>query len=331
MPVLREFINLLSAAFAEWNTDGAPRLAAALAYYTAFSVAPLLVIVIAVVGFVVNQQTVRADILAQVSAQLGPDAAGLIADLIDNAMPPGQGIISAMLSVVALLLGALGVFSNLQAALNIMWKVTPQQQAGGVGAFLRSKLLAFAMLLMVGFLLLVSLVLTTALSVAQAYIAEWLPASQALAGALNTLVSTIVTALLFGLIFRVLPDVRLTWRDVLPGALLTAVMFTVGRALLASYLATGTTASAYGAAGAFVVVLIWIYYSAQILLFGAEFTQVYTRRHGSHASLQPAAPASAGSAVYPAPAAAPARPHELVFALLVIALAWVFSRGQADR
>lgn len=331
MHILHEFLKLLRETFTQWNADGAPRLAAALAYYTAFSVAPLLVIVIAIVGFVVNQEAARADILAQVNAQLGPEAAELIAGLIDNAMQPGQGLISTALSVAALLLGALGVFSNLQAALNSIWNVAPEQQAGGIGVFLRDKLLSFAMLLMVGFLLLVSLALTTALSVANAYLVEWLPAAQALAGALNTLVSVLVTTLLFGLIFRVLPNVRLTWRDVLPGALLTALLFTAGRGLLAVYLATSAPASAYGAAGAFVVVLIWIYYSAQILLFGAEFTQVYTRRYGSHAPAPVAALAPESSVAQPASSATPARPRELVFALGVILLAWVFSRGQTDR
>lgn len=281
---MKGIFDLLKTTFTEWNEDGAPRLAAALAYYTAFSLAPLLVVVIAVVGFVVSEDTVRSNIIQQVQATIGPDTAELVADLIDNVNQPAEGIVSALLGIGALLLGAAGVFGNLQTALDIMWDVEHVERPGGVTGFIKDKLLSFGMLLVVGFLLLVSLVLSTALSFLDTYFISLLPTSELMLRVLNFGLSWGVITLLFALIYKYLPHARIEWRDVWVGAAVTALLFSIGKTLLALYLGGSGTASAYGAAGAFVLILLWVNYSAQIVLFGAEFTQVYARKYGSRIS-----------------------------------------------
>lgn len=334
MTYIRAFFDLLRTTFQEWNEDDAPRLAAALAYYTAFSIAPLLVIIIGIVGLVVNQDTVRQEIITQVQGAVGGDAAEMVSTLIDNAAKPADGLISTLLGVGALLLGALGIFANLQASLDIIWDVDRSARPGGIVAFARAKLLSFGMLLIVGFLLLISLVLTTVLSALNQYVLNLLPAAELLAGLLNVGVSFAVTTVLFALIYKFLPSVKLTWRDVWIGAAVTSVLFTIGRTILGSYLGSSSTASVYGAAGAFVLILLWVYYSAQIVLFGAEFAQVYTRRYGSHkVATQPSTVVrEQTSARLQLPAVTATRAQQkwsardLVFGLGFFAVAMLFSR-----
>jgi membrane protein len=279
--LLRLIFDIFRQTFQEWNNDKAPRLAAALAYYTAFSIAPLLVIVIAIIGAVFSQDTVRAEILAGISENVSAEAAELVAGLIDSASQPRTGIISTILGVGALLFGAMGAFGQLQSALDVIWDVEDKPRPAGVMGWVKGNLLNFGMVLVIGFLLLVSLVLGTVVTAVTNAMAAYLAPAQALLGLLNVGVSFLVVTLLFALIFKFLPRITISWRDVWVGALVTAGLFTIGRYALSLYLSGSGTTSAYGAAGSFVLILLWIYYSAQIVLFGAEFTQVYARRFGS--------------------------------------------------
>jgi membrane protein len=280
MSRIKRFFHLLRQTFTEWNEDHAPRLAAALAYYTAFSIAPLLVVVIGVVGIIVNQNTVQTQILTQVQRSVGPDAAKWVGDLITNASKPTDGLIATILGIATLLLGAGGAFGQLQDALNTIWDVDPSstgKRNTGVIYQIQSRFLSFGMVLVVGFLLLVSLILTTVIT----YFINMLPGVDFLLSVFDFVLSFVIITALFALLYKFLPKIKLEWRDVIVGAAMTSLLFSIGRLLLGWYLGRTSTASTYGAAGSFVLILIWIYYSAQIVLFGAEFTQVYARRHGS--------------------------------------------------
>lgn len=287
--MIGKIFQLLRTTFTEWNEDHAPRMAAALSYYTAFSLAPLLVVIIAIVGFIYSGDTARIEIIREIQQTAGTDAAEMVDNLIQQGFNPGEGIISTVIAIVTLLLGAIGVFDQLQGALNTIWKVDEEPQEGGILTLLRNKLLSFGMILVIGFLLLVSLVISTLLASVDTLLSGILPSTQTLLQVISFVVSLGITAVLFALIYKVLPDAAVAWRDVWVGALLTALLFSVGRYLLSWYLGNSATASAYGAAGSFVLILLWVYYSAQILLFGAEFTQVYSRQYGSHASQSAAA------------------------------------------
>lgn len=271
--------QLFQEAFQEWNEDKASRLAAALAYYTVFSIAPLLIIVIAIAGAVFGEDAARGEIVNQIQGLVGRDGAEFIETAIQNANRPQAGTIASVISVALLLLGATGVFIELQNSLNTIWEV--QVKPGrGVKNIFRQRFLSFAMVVCIGFLLLVSLVVSTVLAALVNYFSGLLPGLDFLWQLLNFAISFIVTTLLFGLIFKVLPDVRITWADVLIGAIITSLLFSIGRFLLGQYLGNSSFGSAYGAAGSVVVILAWVYYTAQILFFGAEFTQVYAKKYG---------------------------------------------------
>ncbi|MEQ8671649.1 MAG: YihY/virulence factor BrkB family protein [Aggregatilineales bacterium] len=279
---LKAFFSILKTTYKEWTDDKASRLAAALAYHTAFSIAPLLVIIIGIIGIVVNENTVRADIINNVRAELGVDAAQLVESLIETkSLSSGAGIVSTIIGFGALLLGATGVFSNLQGALDTIWNVDEIKPSGGIKGMVKDKLLSFGMLLIIGFLLLVSLVLSTILSAVTGYVSGLVPATQIILELISFSMSVGIITLLFALIYKYLPHVDIEWRDVFVGAAVTSLLFTIGKTLLSIYLARSSTASLYGAAGAFVLILLWVYYSAQIILFGAEFTQVFARQYGS--------------------------------------------------
>lgn len=281
MDYLNTFASLMRDTYHEWKDDGAQRLAAALAYYTAFSLAPLLIIVIAVVGFVLDVEVVRAQIISEVQNSVSQDAAQMVDDLIGNAVEPSAGVLSTILGLIALLLGSLGVFSNLQASLDIIWDIEEIRHRSAAWGFVRDKLLSFGMVLVVGFLLFVSLIASIGLSILNTHALDLFPATEFILRILSTAISFSLTTLLFALIYKYLPHAIIQWRDVWIGALVTALLFTLGRTLLSWYLASTGTTSVYGAAGAFVIILLWVYYSAQILLFGAEFTQVFARKYGS--------------------------------------------------
>jgi len=280
MKRLRSIFDLFKETFQEWNEDKAPRLAAALAYYTAFSIAPLLIIAIAIASAIFDEQAVRGQLDNQIQGVVGAQAADAVQEMIANSSRDSTGIIASIIGVATLLLGAAGLFGQLQDALNTVWDVPPKPNQG-IMKTIRDRFISFAMVLGIGFMLLVSLLLTTILSAINGWVAGGLPGTEFIAQVLNFALSFGVITLLFAAIYKVLPDTPVKWNDVWIGAAFTALLFTVGKLLIGLYLGNSTIGSSYGAAGSFVVLLVWIYYSAQILLLGAEFTQVYARRRGS--------------------------------------------------
>lgn len=275
--------SLLGQTFAEWQRDKVSRLAAALAYYTAFSLAPVLVIAIAVASFLFEQSTVQGRIIDQLGGLIGNDGAAMVQEMLVSAQSQdSNSFLATVVGVGLLILGASGLFIQLQDALNTVWNVKVRADQG-IWGLVRDRLLSFGMVLVIGFLLMVSLLLSAALAAASGFLGgSFLPGLDIIWQLANAVVSFAVITLLFGLIYKVLPDAKISWSDVWTGAAITALLFTIGKWLIGLYLGNSSAASAYGAAGSFVVLLLWIYYSAQILLFGAEFTQVYANRFGSH-------------------------------------------------
>lgn len=280
MSRLKTLFTLFKETFQEWNEDKAPRLAAALAYYTAFSITPLLIVVIAIAGLVAGQDAVRGRLQYQIADAVGVQAAGAIQDMLANFNQPSSNLLATVIGIVTLLLGAAGLLGQLQDALNTVWEVAPKPNQGLL-ATLRQRFISFTMVLGIGFVLMVSLVVSAVVSAVGSLIAVHLPGQETLLQVVNLVISFGVITLLFAAIYKVLPDVNISWRDVWMGAAVTALLFTIGKYLLGLYLGSSSVASGYGAAGSFVLLLLWIYYSAQILLFGAEFTQVYARRYGT--------------------------------------------------
>jgi membrane protein len=272
--------SIVKETFVLWFDVNAPRLAAALAYYTTFALAPLLVIVIAVAGLVYGEDAVRGRLDVQIGHLVGPEAAGMIGAMVRSASQPSASILATLIGFVTLLVGATGVFVELQDALNLIWEV-PRSKQTGLRQLAKGRLVSFAMVLGIGVLMLASLVLSTALSAVSEAVTSWLPHTQLLVQWLNLGVGFCVTTVLFAMIFKVLPDTKVLWNDVWLGSAITSVLFTMGRFLIGLYLGRSTVSSAYGAAGSLAAVLVWIYYSAQILFLGAEFTHVYSLRRGS--------------------------------------------------
>lgn len=276
----RFFWTLTKETVNEWSKDKASRLAAALSYYTIFSISPLLVIAIAVAGIVFGEKAASDQIFREIRGLIGDQGAQAIQTLLVSAgQKKGSGIVATLIGVVTLLVGASGTFGQLQDALNTIWEVKPKE-GRGIRGILHDRLLSFSLVLAIGFLLLVSLVVSAGLAALGKYLGGLLPFSTQLMQVVNLGISVAVTTLLFALLFKVLPDAKVRWRDVWIGALVTAVLFSLGRFLIGLYLGRSSVSSAYGAAGSLVVLLLWIYYSAQILLFGAEFTQVFANRSG---------------------------------------------------
>ena len=274
------FWSLLLESFKRWNQVKAPRLGAALAYYTVFSLAPLLIIAILIAGAIFGQAAAQDRIVAQVTALVGPQGAAGIASLIAQQPFPGQsGGIATVVSVATLVLGAIGLFGALKDAFDTVWDVTPPKTKGLVG-LVRQHIVPFGMVLAVCFLLLVALLLNTALAAISTYLGPYIPYFAVLNTGINFLLPIVASTLLFAALFKFLPDVHLAWRHLWPGAAMTAVLFTLGKILIGLYLGHTSLASASGAAGSLLVVLVWVYYTAQILLFGAVFTHVYSRRNG---------------------------------------------------
>ena len=277
--------SILKETYKEWSDDGASHLAAALSYYTALSIAPLLVIVILAVGLILgNQQNARTEILNQIQNVMGTQGAEFIKAAIDNAKRPSTATLAGLLSLATLLWGSTNLFNELQTSLNTIWDVKLKPGLG-IWATLKERFLSFLLVLGTGFLLLVSLILSAALSLVATYFNRLLPGGEWIWQLINLVVSFGVITLLFGLIYKILPDAEINWHDIWLGAAVTALLFTIGKYLLGLYLANA--GSAYGAAGSLVVFLIWVYYSAQILFLGAEFTQVYANRYGT--GVRPAA------------------------------------------
>ena len=271
--------KLFKETFQEWQRDKASLLAAALAYYTVFSITPLLVIAIAIAGAVFGQDTAKGEILAQVNDLVGEKGAQAIEMTLDNVNQPQLKSAASIISIIVLLIGASGVFAQLQDALNTVWNVKAKPK-GGIWLFIRKRLLSFGMVLVIGFLLLVSLIVSAVLAGISKLEISPLPGFTPLWQLLNFGVSFGFISLLFALIYKYLPDAKIRWKDVWVGAIITALLFSLGKYLIGLYLGRGSFGSAYGAAGSLIVFLAWVFYSAQILLFGAEFTQVYARKYG---------------------------------------------------
>jgi membrane protein len=238
------------------------------------------VISIAIAAMVFDAKTARQELVGELQGLVGKEGGEAIKTMLDNAQQPQQGTFATIVGVATLLFGASGVFGQLQDSLNTIWEVKPKP-GGGIWMLIRARFLSLTMVLGTAFLLLVSLVLSTVVAGFGTYLQHRFPGLEAIGHVFNFLLTLLVTTLLFGLIFRYLPDAKVAWRDVIVGAILTAILFALGKFLIGMYLGKASVGSSYGAAGSFVVLVVWIYYSAQILLFGAELTQVYARRYGS--------------------------------------------------
>jgi membrane protein len=269
--------SLLSETFKEWSDDRAERLGAALAYYAAFSMAPLLVIIVSIVNFVY-----RTDELPQVQRQIalvvGNRAAEAIVATIRGIHAQGGSTMATVISIITLLIGATGLFTGLQDAMNTIWNVPPRPVRLW-SEFLRTRFLSFVLVIAISILLLASLVLSAALAAIGAYFQAWFPITAAVWPLMDFFVSFGITTVLFAMIFKILPDVYVRWSDVWIGAAVTAALFAIGKIIIGMYLGRSAFVSAYGAAGSLAVLLVWVYYSAQILFLGAEFTQVYANRY----------------------------------------------------
>ena len=273
--------SLLKQTFNEWLEDKAPQLGAALAYYTVFSLAPLILVLLAIVGVIFRADPGGAwdKITQQMSYFLDPSAVQVVQNIAQKASQPGKSTIATIIGVALALFGASGVFGQLQDALNTIWGVKAKPGTG-IWGFLRSRFLSFAMIGGICFLLLVSLTLESLLKGFSHYVQSLLPGGIIVAMTVYVIFDFAVVVLLFAMIFKFLPDVNIQWRDVWIGAIITAIFFGIGKWLLGFYLGSGTAGSAYGAASSLITLLLWVYYSSQILLFGAEFTQVYAHRAG---------------------------------------------------
>lgn len=271
-------LQTFKAAFRRWSEEKGTRLGAALAYYTAFSIAPLLLLAISIAGMVFGREAAEGQIVGELAGLVGRQSAEMIQSMLQAANRPAAGATAAVIGVVSLLLGASGVMTEMKSALNAIWRV---RGATGIKGFVFTKIKAVGMVLALGFLLMVSLALSAGLAAAGKFIGGLLPVPEGALHALNIVVSFGVISLLFAILFKVLPDADIRWRDVWIGSASTAVLFTAGKFVLGLYLGKGAVGSSYGAAGSVLILLAWVYYSAQILYFGAAFTNAYAERYGS--------------------------------------------------
>jgi membrane protein len=283
MNVARATWHLCYETVNEWVNDRASRKGAALAFYTVFSLAPILILSIAIAGLFFGQEAARGEIFGQVKDLLGTDAAAAIQAMIQSASRPGAGLIATAIGVVTLCIGATTALAELKDGLDQIWDAPPERTSG-FWYFVRKRLLSVGLILSLGFLLLVSLVFSALVS---ALARLWGPADATgmVLQALNFLFSFALVTLLFAMIYKILPSVHIAWKDVAIGSIITAALFSVGKALIGVYLGNSAVTSSYGAAGSVILVLIWVYYSAQIFLLGAEFTKVYAHRYGSRRNL----------------------------------------------
>lgn len=285
MKILKAIFELLRDAAMRWSEDKASIFAAALAYYTVFSLAPLLVLGVAIAGRVLRDANVQDLIITYANEALGPEISELAAQILEGATQDTSGVLATVISTLVLLWGATGVFNHLKRALNTIWGVEPELPTGlsGVIYFIKTRGLAALMVLGVGFLFVAAFVLNTILSTLDQFLIKWFPdlALHVDNSLISFMLSWVVPAIAFAIIFKALPDAKVRWRDVWLGAVVTAVLFALGNYGISIYLKFSSAASAYGAAGSLIVMLLWIYYSAQIFFYGAEFTQIFANRYGS--------------------------------------------------
>jgi membrane protein len=268
------WVSLCKKAVYSWLDDRAPTMGAAIAYYTVFSLAPMLVMVIAVAALAFGQKAAEGALFGELAEVVGPESAGAVQAMLKSASSTRSGIIATAIGIGTLLIAATGVFGELQSALNVIWKA-PVSGSFGAWYLLKSRLLSLSVILVIGFLLLVSLVISATLAVLSDYLDRLLPGLAIILHIVHSTFSFAFTTVLFGMIFKILPDSSVEWKDVWLGAAVAALLFTVGKHLISLYIGSSNMASAYGAAGALIIVLVWVYYSAQILLLGAEFAKAY--------------------------------------------------------
>ncbi len=280
----RDIKSLVAESFDEWNKDNATRLGASLAYYALLSLAPLLLVLISIVGMFFGHSTARQATVAQVRALVGPTAGDALSAFIAGSRNTAHGVIATVFGVVTLLFSASGVVTELRSALNLIWDV-PEADTTGlqmVKGFVKRRLFSFAIVMGVGFLLIVSLAVSTWLNALEKFIPSFPGTETALLDTASSIFSFLVIAGLFAAIYKVMPDVHIEWRDVLLGGAVTSLLFTIGKQLLGLYLGRASYTSTYGAAASVVVLIAWVYYSAQIFFLGAEFTRTFAKRYGSH-------------------------------------------------
>ena len=277
----QRLFHLFVKAGKAWADDYAPSMGAAISYYTMFSLAPLLVIVIAVAGGLFGREAVQGVIVAQLSGLIGAEGARLVEGLVASASDTDRGLVAGLISLGVLMIGATTVFAELQSALDRIWHVPESRKPSGVWALLRARLLSFGLILGLAFLLMVSLAVSAAVAALGTWMGGLMPGWEAVLQAINTLVSVTIATALFAMIFKLMPSTPIGWGDVGVGAVVTAVLFEVGKLLIGLYLGKSAVAESFAAAGSLVVLLAWVYYAAQIFLLGAEFTKVYADEHGS--------------------------------------------------
>jgi membrane protein len=261
--------------------DEALTRGAAIAYYTIFSIAPLLIIVIAIAGLAFGRDAAEGAVVGQLSGLMGEQSATVLQSMITSANNWGSGLLATIIGLVTLLLTATGTFAEIQSALNAIWKAAP---SANLSAIVRARLLSLGLVVTLGFLMLVSLVVSAALAALGSYLDYLVPGAQILVAIANFVLSLTIISALFAAIYKILPDKPISWRDVGVGAVATALLFVLGKSLIGFYIGSSGVASSYGAAGALLIILLWVYYSAQVFLLGAEFTKAYAATHGSHAS-----------------------------------------------
>ncbi len=290
---LRAVTDLFKAAAANWLADHAQSMGAALAFYTIFSIAPLLLIVIAVGGLVFGEEAARGEIYFQLNGMLGTPGARAVQGLLESARRPSDSVPAALFGVGVLFIAATSVFAELQDSLDRIWRAPQRPKSLGLWGLVRARLLSFGMILGIGFLLIVSLAFSAAMNALSRWARPDSPGWEAFSGASEPALNLLLMMAVFAMIYKTMPRARIAWRDVWVGAAVTSVLFLIGKALIGLYIGRSGITSAFGAAASLIVVLLWVYYSAQIFLFGAEFTWVYAQRYGSRRAL--------GESVKPAP------------------------------
>jgi len=284
-PSPRQWWDLVKGAVAAWSDDYAPSMGAALSYYSVFSMAPLLLIVISIAGLAFGQEAARGEVFEQLRGLMGDEPAGAVEALLSSLAKPERGITSTLVGALMLLIGATSVFGELQDALDRVWRAPARDRRGGLWKLVRSRLLSFGMILGIAFLLMVSLVLSAAISALGKWWGSAFVEQEVLLQAVNLIVGYAMTTIVFAMIYKLMPRVDVRWKDVWLGAAITALLFSVGRLAIGLYIGKAGIASGFGAAGSVAIIFVWVYYSAQIFLLGAEFTWLYARTFGSMRSL----------------------------------------------
>ena len=277
---MKSFLSLLRETFRQWDAHRVPKMGAALSFYTVFSLAPLAILVLSLISLVVERNAARAEIVGQFRNFVGKEGAEMMEMILTKTAAESTGFLGTLIGFIVLLVGASGVFGELQDSLNQIWGVSSKRHP--VFILVKERVFSFAMVFVMGFLMLVSFLFSAAIAAAGSYLHARFPGLDSSWDFGNSVVSLLVIALLFALIYRMVPDARILWKDVWIGAVIAAVLFELGKFLLGFYFGRSAIASSYGAAGSLIIILVWVFYSAQILFFGAAFTRVYALRFGSH-------------------------------------------------